>query len=265
MTKNNNLTTTIREHKTLFILIAVGLFLIELEIFAVAVMKSGRKSRLQVMDGNATVVYETDGNRLSDFNKYYFEKTFGPLENYEVQLVTREVPFPFRAWFTAAIGIPVGVVLLFGFVVQAAMALFGLRAGDGGEGGQVRSEPESRREGILEAVSRLNIFIIGFLVFLAVVAYWVVPNAITYLGRIGVQTLSRHKWWFVAGAGVFVGVGMWIVYLRYLLAKKTIESQTELNRYRLELEYHAAQPAMQISYTAEASEREGEEQLPPQA
>lgn len=264
MTKKNNLTTILREHKTLFILIAVGLFLIELEIFAVAVMKSGRKSRLQVMKDSGQVIYETDGNRLSDFNKYYFEKTFGPLENYEIKLVTREIPFPFRAWFTAAIGIPIGAVLLFGFVVRASMTLFGM---GGGNGGADRSGPgrERRVEGLLEGVGRLNIFLIGMLVFLAVVAYWVVPNAITYLGRIGVQTIARHKWWFAGGLGVFLGIGMWIIYLRYLLAKKSIESQVELDRYRLELEYNAAQPAMQISYSAEVPEGETETQPPPQS
>lgn len=263
MTKESNLTTTIREHKTLFILIAVGLFLIELEIFAVAVMKSGRKSRLQVMDSNGTVIYETNGSRLSDFNKYYFEKTFGPFENYEVRLVTRDVPFPFRAWFTAAIGIPIGVVLLFGFVVRASMALFGVRPPPA-EGGRGARASQARLEGVLDRISRLNIFIIGFIVFLAVVAYWVVPNAVTYLGRIGMQTVSRYKWWFLGAAGVFLGIGLWIIYLRYLLAKKSIESQAELDRYRLQLEYNATQPAVQIAYQGDAGEEKAEEQ-PPEA
>ena len=37
-----------REHKTLILIIAVVLFLLELEIFALAAMKSGRQSRLQL-------------------------------------------------------------------------------------------------------------------------------------------------------------------------------------------------------------------------
>jgi len=35
---------------------------------------------------------------------------------------------------------------------------------------------------------------------------------------------------------VLVGMVIWIIYLRYLLAKKSIESQTEVNKYRLQLE-----------------------------
>ena len=46
-----------RENKTLFILIAVGIFLIELEIFAVAAIHSGRKSWLEIKDqrGNSSM------------------------------------------------------------------------------------------------------------------------------------------------------------------------------------------------------------------
>ena len=73
-----------REHKTFLIIVAVVIFLIELEIFAFAAMTSGRKSWLQVIDDNGSVIHETDGKNLSDFNKYYFEKTFGPFEQYQV-------------------------------------------------------------------------------------------------------------------------------------------------------------------------------------
>ncbi len=78
MLKEKKIATLIRENRTLFIIIAVVLFLVELEIFALAAMKSGRKSWLQVIDANGNVIHETDGKNLSDFNKYYFEKTFGP-------------------------------------------------------------------------------------------------------------------------------------------------------------------------------------------
>ncbi|MFW6242327.1 MAG: hypothetical protein ACOC98_17225, partial [Thermodesulfobacteriota bacterium] len=84
-----NIASLLRENKTAFIIIGIVLFLIELEIFAVAAMKSGRKTWLQVLDGNGNVIHETDGKNLSDFNKYYFEKTFGPLDQYEKRLVIR--------------------------------------------------------------------------------------------------------------------------------------------------------------------------------
>lgn len=238
--KTTRISNLIQENKTLFIIIIVGLFLLELEIFALAAMKSGRKSWLQVIDANGNVIHETSGKHLSEFNKYYFEKTFGPLENYEVRLETREIPFPFRAWFVAAIGIPVGAMLLFGFVVKAYAAIFHGSELQGNESTPA-GEPgyESRLESVLYRISRMNIFIIGFLIFVGVISYWIIPNMITYLGRTGIDTIIRFKWVFITLGAVVVGVGVWIVYLRFLLAKKSIESRTEIEKHRLALEYRA--------------------------
>lgn len=227
----------IREHKTVLIIVAVVIFLIELEIFAFATMTSGRKSWLQVIDANGSVIHETDGKNLSDFNKYYFEKTFGPFEQYHVKLVTKEIPFPFRAWFVAAVGVPVGIVLLFGFVVRAYMALFYGGERKTNDVGLNKSEYEYRFEKIIAAISRFNIFTVGFLVFLAVFFYWVIPDMITYIGRVSVDTLIQYKWVFLSIGIIFLGMMIWIIYLRYLLAKKAIDSQTEVDKYRLQLEY----------------------------
>ena len=226
----------IGRHKILFSVIAVCLFLIELEIFAFAAMKAGRKSYLQVLDRDGIVIHETDGKNLSEFNKYYFEKTFGPLENYQVRLVNKETPFPFRAWLTAAVGIPVGAVLLLSFVVKAFKALvYGEDKRPVDE--RTPTEKAASFQGILRGFNRLNIFIMGFLVLMAVLAYWTIPNLLTYLGRVGIETLSRYKWFFIIAALVLLGVVLWIIYLRYLLAKKSIECRFEVDRQRLQLEF----------------------------
>lgn len=226
----------LREHKALFILIAVGIFLVELEIFAFAAMKSGRKSRLQVMDHSGKVIYETSGTDLSSFNKYYFEKTFGPFDQYAVNLVTEDVPFPFRAWFAAAIGIPVGAVLLFGFVTRAYISIFHGHVKFDDTPSEKEASDRNTLEKILARISRFNVFTIGFMVFLLVFAYWVVPNAISYIGQTGLEMLLRFKWVAIAVAIGFSGLVVWMIYLRYLLAKKAIESQTEIGKYRLQLE-----------------------------
>lgn len=237
--KATRISNLIQEHKSLFIIIVVGLFLLELEIFALAAMKSGRQSWLQVVDKSGNVIHETSGGDLSEFNKYYFEKTFGPLANYQVRLKTLNNPFPFRAWFVAAIGVPVGAMLLFGFVVKAYVAIF-----HGGTPQLTPAEPagapgaESKIELILNRISRMNIFIIGFLIFVGVVAYWTIPNMITYIGRTGIDAIIRFKWAFIGLGAVVLGVGLWIIYLRYLLAKKSIESQAEIEKHRLSLEYN---------------------------
>lgn len=233
-----NLMAIIRENRTLFIVIAVGLFLIELEIFILAAMKSGNQSVIQVKTGAGDVIYETDGNNLSQFDRDYFERHFGPLDRYQLSLDTRREPFPFRAWFVAAFGLPVGGILLFAFVVRVYLAVFypeqmaaatADRSVDTGEA--------SRLERIILRISRYNIFVIGFLLLLGILSYWVVPNAVAFLGRAGVDTLVRYKWFFMAAAAIGLGLLVWVIYLRYLLARRSIESRTELEKHRLELAF----------------------------
>jgi len=236
----------IRQHKTLFLILAVIALLVEVEIFAVAVMKSGRSSLLQVRDNSGAVIHESDGNNLSSFDKYYFEQTFGPLENYEVQLVTRTRPFPFRAWLAAAVGLPVGAILLFAFIVKAYMSIFypdhssapaAAPPADGPpESGQVPPEPMGRWERILARTSRFNVFILGFIIVLAAFLYWVVPNMLAYLGRVGLDTVVNYKWLFLGLGGVLSALVAWVIFLRYKLASQSIQAQADLDRYRLQLE-----------------------------
>ncbi len=256
MSKQRSLAALIREHKTPFLLILVGLFLIELEIFALAALKSGRQSWLQVLDKRGQVIYETDGDNLSDFNKYYFEKTFGPFENYALRLQTENRPFPFRAWFVAAVGIPVGLILLFGFLVKAYAALFLEEEAGPIAGSPQDANSESRLERVVHRIGRFNIFTIGFLIFLAVFAYWVVPNTIAYIGKVGVETLARYKWVVLGICAAFLSLAVWIIYLRYLLAKKSIEARAEVEKYRLELEYDQSRTAgARIEYAGDEGSR----------
>jgi hypothetical protein len=242
----------LRENRMLFIIILVVLFLIELEIFAVLAMKSGRQSWLQVFDAKGNMIHETDGQNLSEFNKYYFEKTFGPFEQYQVKLITKERPFPFRAWFVAAVGIPVGAMLLFAFFVRTYQSLFYKEEKIPHDSDLKEKEGEYRFEKIIAAISRFNIFAIGFLVFLTVFLYWVIPDLIVYLSRVGTEALSRYKWIFLSVAAIFLGLIIWMVYLRYLLAKKTIDSQMEIKKYRMQLEYdNADNIPLQLEYDLE--------------
>jgi len=226
----------IRENKTILILIGVGLFLIELEIFAIAAMRSGREARLQVLNDRGNLIYEADGTQLTEFNKYYFEKTFGPLENHQTRLVTSVEPFPFRAWFAAAIGVPVGAILLFGFAVRAYMSLVYPEAGCRPDPSGAPDESETRFEKVIRKVSQFNIFVIGTLTFLTAVTIWMLPNMLQRIGTVGVEAIIKYKWVVLGAVVVILALIIWIIYLRYLLARKTIESQVEVDKFRLQLE-----------------------------
>ncbi|QTA81502.1 Uncharacterized protein dnl_38390 [Desulfonema limicola] len=263
---SRTITSLIKENKTVFIIIAVVLFLIELEIFAIAAMKSGRKTWLQIIDKNGNIIHETDGKTLSDFNKYYFEKTFGALDQYSKKLEIKEAPFPFRAWFTAAVGIPIGIILLFAFVVKAYVSIFygdeKDKQGSIDENG-ARIEYETEFEKIMAAISSFNIFTIGFLVLLAVFMYWVLPNMVTYIGKVSVETLVRFKWVVISAGAVLTGLFAWVIYLRYLLAKKSIDNQAELDKIRLQLEYSRGmdiQPQLEYNVEPQPSHQLGWDQ-----
>lgn len=226
----------INEHKTLFVVIAVGLLLLEVEIFAMAAMKSGRETVLNIMDAHDQVVFTVKGNRLDNHTKADFERTFGPLTNYQVRVATRERPFPFRAWFAAAVGLPVSAVLLFGFFVKAWESLFIKDERTGPQETEPGNAPTGRLDRLLARISRLNIFIIGAAVLALALGLWAGPYLIAELGRISVATIARYKWIFLGAVLVFLGLVVWIIYLRYRLAAKSIEMQADVEKFRLQLE-----------------------------
>ena len=240
--KSSPISKIFHENKSLFTIIVVGLFLLELEIFALAAMTSGTQSVLQVLDNQGNVIHESSGNNLNEFNKQYFETVFGPLEQYTVRINKHEVPFPFRAWFVAAVCIPIGAIMLLGFVIKAYLSLvYGEKLTDNKDSSSPNYETgtETKLESTLTRISRMNIFNIGFLVFVGVISYWIIPNMITYLGHIGIDFFERFKWVYIGAVILLVCVILWIVYLRYLLAKKSIESQTEIQKHRLSLDYQS--------------------------
>ncbi len=249
MPGNESALGIIRRHGSAFIAISVFLLLLELGIFAVAALKSGSHYRLQFVDKNGDMIYETDGKNLTDFNVYHFEKTHGPVENYRRRLVKKDIPFPFRAWFVAAVGIPLGLILGFVFILRAYTAIFYGEKKMDGEQSPSGGGYKTRMEKIIGGVQKFNIFVVGSVIFLAVIAYWILPNLVIYLGEVGVGTLVRFKWVFlIVGLAVFAVV-VWIIYLKFLLAKKTMDSQVEVDKYRMQLEYkQGAQTIPQLEH-----------------
>ncbi|MGD9189519.1 MAG: hypothetical protein PVI89_14960 [Desulfobacteraceae bacterium] len=238
-----------QEHKVLFTLIAVGLFLVELEIFAMASVHSRRQSFVQVLDQQNNVIYEVKSAKLLPREKTVFEKTFGPLSNYRVNVVTKDRPFPFRPWFAAAVGLPVGAVLLFGFLFKAYETLFFRKetAVHRHEAEPPNGEPRHRMEHLIHRISRLNIFVLGSLVLMFALGLWAVPHLLTEFGRQSAAIIGRYKWVALSIAAIFLGLVIWIIFLRYLLARRAIEAQAEVEKYRLQLELmggHPAQPQL---------------------
>jgi len=247
--------SVIKGNKTVFIAIAIVLLLLELAIFAIAAVRSGEHYKLQFIDANGHMVYETDGQNLNDFSKYHFEQTHGPLRDFKRRLVKEDIAFPFRAWFVAAVGIPLGLVLCFVFLLKAYMAIFYSEEGkDDKKEDHTKTRYESRLEKIIGGVQKFNIFVVASVVFLVVVSYWVLPNLMMYLGEVGVDTVIRFKWVLLLIGVAAFGLLLWIIYLKFLLAKKGMESQVEIDKYRMKLEYKQnLQPQLQLEHKEKAN------------
>jgi len=231
-----NIKNSFFQNKPLLIIVAVLLVLVELQIFFVFSAKSGKKNTLQVMNDSGSVIYEADGEHLTQFKKYYFEATFGPFENYEKKLVTRTVPFPFRAWFATAIGLPLGFTLLFAFIISAFSTLLGKKQEEPQaptENADV--EPKGKVEQFLAQINRMNIFIVGAGIFLVVLAFWVLPNLVSVIGQTGLEIIDRYGWFIAFAVMAILFIFAWFLYLRYLLAKKTLEAETHIREHQLNL------------------------------
>ncbi|MEW6260993.1 MAG: hypothetical protein AB1547_13960 [Thermodesulfobacteriota bacterium] len=224
-------------HQKTILMTAVALLLVlELVICIAAVNQTGGKSVIVIADREGKVLYEAEGQVLSGYDKQAFEKTFGPVENYQVSVRMDRRPFPFRAWLAAAIGIPIGLILLISYLVRVYMALmYGEdheepteNPADAGHGGLVRVL------GYFRSMQRFSVFSLGFLVVLAVLVLWMVPDAIGQLAVIGIQAVREFKWFFL-GAAVFLAlVVLWIIYLRYRLSKTYMENQLQLEKFRMQ-------------------------------
>jgi hypothetical protein len=244
MTRPSKWRNHFQENKTLFIILAVGLFLVELEIFAMAAMKSGREAHVQIRDHQDNLLFESSASKLDPDEKKEFENTFGPLSDYQVKLVTVQRPFPFRAWFAGAVGLPIGAVLLFGFFIKAYESLFFrnevlLKSPAPGDFAQ-----SDRLERLIVRIRRLNIFAIGGFVLLLALGLFAVPHLLSEFGRHAVAVIARYRWVVLGICGVFLALVVWIIFLRYLLARKAIETQADVEKYRLQLEMTAQNAAV---------------------
>ncbi len=241
----------VRRHATLFMILGLCLFLVEVQIFAMAAMRSGDKSFLQVFDSQDRLVFETQGDRMSEIQKKDFERTFGPMAGFTVRVKTTSEPFPFRGWLLAAVGFPLGAVLLFAFLVKAFAHILEPHARSGpGEEARGPFDTEHPYEKWSERLARTHVFVLAAGVILLLLVLWLVPNLVVYLGRTGADALAHSKWYILSLAGVLAALAAWVFYLRYLLAKKSLETRADLERLRITLSQGAPGVTLLPEHTA---------------
>jgi hypothetical protein len=224
-----------RNQKTILTISVLIVLVLEVLIYLAAASQSGQKSRVLVLDDTGAKVYETPGTALTSYEKLAFENTFGPLKNYRIQVQTESLPFPFRAWSSAAVGIPMGLILLVAFLVRCYLSLV---YGDESDSDQAsKAEAVYGRFGSVVNLFRgVSIFHIGFLIVIAVLLFWIVPNFLGDFARVSVNIVREFKWFFVGAAAFLAIILLWIIYLRYKISREMLKNQTDLEKYRLEIQ-----------------------------
>ncbi|MCU0587200.1 MAG: hypothetical protein MUF52_03505 [Syntrophobacteraceae bacterium] len=208
--------------------------LIELIIFGVFASNSGERSRIEVRDKTGKVIYDVAGTTLSQINFSYFERKYGDLANYDVEVRTIDRPFPVRAWVSASVGVPIVLILLVSYLVKVYLTLL-----QGGEQPGAEKYPvvQGKAHPLLSwslFLTRASIFLTGAVIAGMALLFWMVPS---FLGELAVVSLSaiKESSWLLQSVAVFLaGFLLWVVYLRYRLSRRMMDYHFRLEQRRLE-------------------------------
>lgn len=216
-------------------ILKIGIFMflsMEVIIYLVANAHSGTESWVEIFNSKGEMVYETQGNVLTTYEKLVFQNTYGPLSNFNVRVKTRTSPFPFRAWLAVAVGVPIGFMLLLTYLVRAYLSFV---SGEEEKDMQdSESLADSSRFGQLFSWRRLSLFHFGFFILICVLALWLVPNYVADIAAGAVSLVAKYKWFFL---GVFVFLAslfVWIIYLKYKISEKMMDRQMDLEKFKVE-------------------------------
>jgi len=219
--------------KLILVISVITILVLEVLIYLGAASQAGEKSRVVITNTQGQKIYETPGNTLTSYERMVFENTFGPLNKYQIHIDTEQMPFPFRAWVSAAVGIPVGLILLLGFAVKAFLALLHGSDGETHEADAL-SMGAGRVGSLFTLLRNVSVFHVGLFILAGVLLFWMVPNFLGQFAVVSLATIKDYQWFFV-GVAVFLGILiLWVIYLRYRLSKKMIENQLDLEKFRVE-------------------------------
>jgi Na+/proline symporter len=221
-----------QSHRVILKIGLAMLLIMEALIFLVANAHSGSKSWVAVYDNKNDKVYETQGNVMTTYEKLAFESTYGPLADYRVRTEERTVPFPFRAWLVAAVGVPIGFVLLSIYLVRAYLSF--VNGGEEEKRSGSASEDDSGAFVQWSNWRRLSVLNSGGLILLGILSLWLVPNFVSTIARDSLDLAIRFKWFFLGVVLFFASLVVWMIYLRYRIAQKMMDHKTELEKFRVE-------------------------------
>lgn len=211
-------------------------------IFIVLFAQSGERSRIEVRDTSGKLIYDVAGNSLSHLNFSYFERKYGDLGNYDIQVKTTGTPFPVRAWVSASVGIPIALILLISYLVKVYLTL-------------LRGEEklhEANYPVLLQKthpfvawslfVSGSSVFLMGAVAAGLALAFWMVPSFLGEVIGYGAAAVRENSPLLWGGAAFLACFVLWVVYLRYRLSRHMMDCQYSLEKQRLEQQVKGLAP-----------------------
>lgn len=232
-----NLFDVFQGRKNMLVALGLGVVVflaLEMVIFIVLAAYSGERSRIEVRDKSGKILYNVAGTSLSHINFSYFERKYGDLGNYDVEIKTIDRPFPVRAWVSASVGIPIALILLISYLVKVYLTL--LRGEEQDNQGNYPAIYERMHPFISWSlfVSGSSIFMTGVVIAGLALLFWMVPSFLGELVGLSAAAL-RDSGSLVGGVAVFLACfTLWIVYLRYRLSRRMMDYQYSLEKQRLE-------------------------------
>lgn len=223
------------------ILIALALSVIvllglEFLIFIALASYAGEQSRIEVKDRDGRIVYQTAGNKLDHLDRWYFERQYGNLDNYGVEVKTITKPFPVRAWVSASVGVPVVLILLISYLVKVYLNLLHDEKKETGQEYPVLYGRGYRLMSWANFLNSHSIFYLGVFIGFGALTFWMVPNFLADVVKFSINITRDNKWFILTPLVLLAAFAGWTVYLRYKLSKRMMDHQFSLEKYRLDRE-----------------------------
>ncbi|HCY84547.1 MAG TPA: hypothetical protein DHV36_05365 [Desulfobacteraceae bacterium] len=217
----------------LFILVTFAV--LEFGILLVCLAFSANQDIVRVYSPDNTLIYENTYNltHLKEFKAVYGIDNFKD-NGFVLKRIKKENKFPTRAWIALSVCIPLILILFVAFIIKVFEDMFQARKKKTSAKNPEKESDfeETRFERLFSTLGRLNIYSLGTTVLLIAFLYWMVPDLLVYIGKIGYQTLSEFKWVILGVAAI---AGLYLV-VHTILAHKTrneiIRQQASIQKHR---------------------------------
>ena len=157
-------------------------------------------------------------------------------------MINKEIrhEFPVRAWVAASISVPIALILLGAFIVrvyqellfdEAKQALAKRQQHESGFG----DFDENLLDNATKRISSLNIFLLGGIIFLVAVLFWLIPDLLIKLSQISMDLMAQHSWIVISVVSVIVVLIIMRSIMRHRMNMEIIRQQADIQKKRDEL------------------------------